>query len=407
MSNLNTCSLTEVALNAGGIDANFSPNGQFIIVTSNSGTAQLLDLYGDLVAELKADKDLKNVSEFGHLILGANFHQNRQLIVTGLTDGTARLCNFKGEELAVMRGHQGDVINANFTPDRRAIFTFSLDGTLRVWDLIGNNLLTIRQPTWRFAREENKLNGYYIREMMPHCCLSGDRKWAVFYGDEESQEPVELWDLLGNKIAVLQVEGEEILPPLAFAPDSNFLLTSCTDGSGRVWRLDGSLKKTIPEVNMGNNLSFSPDGKAIAFSRLRDLCLWDFDSGKQLQVREKVHDFGAIATVDFSPDGRYILTAGLNDGTVRLWDLFLEPVAVLHRGETLIEDLGDRVENSGEIVSAKFSPDGRYILAVSQKTVDASGYLLLWRVAEFLSEEKSDRDNSAESIPEKVGLGIM
>ena len=63
---------------------------------------------------------------------------------------------------------------------------------------------------------------------------------------------------------------------------------------------------------------------------------------------------------------------------MRLWDLFLEPVA--------------------------------------GKTVDASGYLSLWRVAEFLSEEKSDRfnknlgvdrDNLAENILEKVGLGIM
>ncbi len=396
MSNSNICSLTEVTLNAGGIDANWSKDGRFIIVTSNSDTAQLFDLNGEKVAELKVD----NNSNFGHFILVANFHPNRPLIVTGLTDGTARLWNFSGQELAVMRGHQGDVINASFTPDGSGVLTFSLDGTVRVWDLIGNNLVKIRQPSWRFAREENKLNGYYIREMMPHCCLSGDGKWAVFYGDEESQEPVELWDLQGNKIAVLQVEGEEILPPLGFAPDSSFLVTICTDGSARLWGLDGSLKKTIPGVNMGNNLSFSADGKTIAFSRLRNIYLWDLEEGKQLQVREKAQDFGAIATVDFSPNGGYILTAGLNDGTVRLWDLFLEPVAVLHRGEKLIEDLGDRVENSGDIVAAKFSPDGGYILAVSQKAIDASGYLFLWRVAEFLSEEKSDR--SCQSLPQLI-----
>lgn len=66
------------------------------------------------------------------------------------------------------------------------------------------------------------------------------------------------------------------------------------------------------------SVSFSPDGKYIATASLDNTArLWDV-TGKLIREFKGHQDW--VSSVSFSPDGKYIATAS-DDNTARLWDL--------------------------------------------------------------------------------------
>lgn len=380
MFSLDTPLVTEVTLQSFGIDASFSSDGQLIVVVSTSGISHLVDLKGSIQAELKAYEVRNDPYVHSHSFLTASFSPDGQSIITGLTDGTARLWDLNGNELLVLKGHQGDVVHAGFASQGSRIVTSSLDGTVRLWDLNGNQLTIVREPHQHFSQDEGQFDGYFIRHLTPQVSFSSDNQLIVFCSDEESQEPAELWDINGNKRATFQVKQEEVIRPTVFSPSSQTIVTNCTDGTVKLWSLEGTVLKTFPDVK-ASRLSFSPDGKLLAIaSAYGNMTLWDLESGHKLKEREKVHDFLNISALSFSPNGQLILTAGFNDATVKLWDLNLNEVSRLHRGANLIPDLSERVTDSGQIACAKFSPDGKYIVALSRQALSSPGYLMLWQV---------------------------
>jgi WD40 repeat protein len=73
---------------------------------------------------------------------------------------------------------------------------------------------------------------------------------------------------------------------------------------------------------------------------------WDLNTGWQLREL-KGHTY-AVFGLDYSPDGKYLVSASF-DGSVRLWDA--------EQGVEL-----DRVTGEGFAARAIFSPDGSHIL---------------------------------------------
>ena len=86
--------------------------------------------------------------------------------------------------------------------------------------------------------------------------------------------------------------------------------------------------------------------------------MWDL-TGKLIQ-EFKGHQ-GAVSSVSFSPDSKYIATASW-DNTARLWDL---------TGKLIQEFKG----HQGQLWSVSFSPDGKYIA-----TASGDNTARLWRI---------------------------
>lgn len=109
-----------------------------------------------------------------------------------------------------------------------------------------------------------------------------------------------------------------------------------------------------------NSVDFSPDGKRIITASDDGTArLWDL-SGKQL-VEFKGHQ-KPIRSVSFSLDGQHIATASA-DGTARLWDL---------NGKQLVEFK----EHQGEVNSVSISPDGKHLA-----TAGDDGTTRLWNLS--------------------------
>jgi WD40 repeat protein/tetratricopeptide (TPR) repeat protein len=167
--------------------------------------------------------------------------------------------------------------------------------------------------------------------------------------EQELPRPQQLW------------VHEDAVNETRFSPDGRRVLTAGDDGKVYLWDSETG-KEAIPPLNAGSSVIFAvfsrPDGRRIAAAGRDDMVrIWDSrDSGASPVV---LIPGGKLRWLDFSPDGRQIVTA--SGKTARVWDTAT--------GKALPEEL----PHSGAVNMALFSPDGRRLA-----TAGDDGQVHLW-----------------------------
>jgi WD40 repeat protein len=90
-------------------------------------------------------------------------------------------------------------------------------------------------------------------------------------------------------------------------------VTICDVPSGKeraTWRAHAHLVE---------GLTVSPDGRFLATVGEGLVRLWDMADRTELATL--IGHRGIVSTAAFTPDGAHLATAGLDDSTVRIWDL--------------------------------------------------------------------------------------
>lgn len=242
----------------------------------------------------------------------------------------------------------------------------------------------------------------------------GGHRWAIIERLEGAtpRDILALWSREGQGWRQFDLPHPALVMQAAFNADESKLTTVCRDGNARIWRTsDGSLERTVPlpgtitasDSSVVNGSALRPDGGAILapvmddHGQLTQWQLFDLASGQfagkpfpasYLRLSNKIafspdgtrlgsvgedqcgtiidlltgkltgpsfKHGGSLFDLDWSPDGKRLLTAGLHPAA-KLWDGVT--------GERLLRSMqiGDKPTRA-----ARWSADGRCIITRSDE----------------------------------------
>jgi WD40 repeat protein/serine/threonine protein kinase len=369
-----------------------SPDGR-LIVTGSTFPDDAVRIW-----ELDSGALLAVLDGHGNAVTSVVFSPDGAHVLSSSLDRTLRVWDVAGRrQVTVMRGHTGSITQAIFHPGGTRVISASIDGTLRLWDAAEGELVEVLRGhtekvwgcafsangnllascsydrtvrLWDLQRIESTgvLRGH--KATVYDVAFSADGRHVVSTAWDNSTR---LWDATtGSQIALFKGPGNteptesdsnwehrtgygDYMLSLAFSPDGTRLATGSRDAQVQLWDVPASkLTTTVQLPGEGaDSLAFSPDGKLLAAALRKPFgpdsdghcgtCLLDALTGET--VRTLTGHTDLVLAVRFSPDGRHLVSAGL-DKTFRVWNTAT--------GECLAELTG----HSDRINAVAFNPRG-------------------------------------------------
>ena len=329
----------------------FSPDGKYVATGGDDKTIKLWE-----VSTKKVIKTLK-----GHIseVTAVAFSPDGKYIVSGDDNGTLKFWDIATTS-ALLTLYEKDSAKANsvvFSPDGRHVVSGDDHGALKFWDLSKkSNIKTFRRSSSiAFKSAAFSPDGRYV--------VSG----SVF-------GHLKLWDIkTGMEIKSFIGGHVKDVKSIAFSPDGRYIVSGDHSGVIKLWDVSaGKEVKNFEAHREIEGLTFSPDGKhVVSLSGSSDqILIWDISTGMKVRTIED----NDIASFAISPDGRYIATgSGIYTKKFgKLWDFYSGRKIkdlTFRKGRDIF---GDTVYISSD--SLDFSPDGRYV--VSSYYIDHEFYLL-------------------------------
>ena len=254
-----------------------------------------------------------------------------RLAATGTRNGTVRLWSTKtGRPLRQLVGHELSVPAVAFSPDSKLVATGSADFTARLW-----------------RTEDGSLVAVLVGHNNPVTTVAFDpRGDLVATGSRD--RTVRIWGTEVGKPYLVLRGHEDSVNRVRFSPDGSELLSVSSDGTERVWD-----PKPEPRLRLVRRARAPEPGPRVALAggkraeaRGNIVVVRDLGTGKE--VRLQGHD-ATIRAVNFDRSGKLLATAS-EDHDARIWDADTgEPLQTL-RGQ------------GGAVNDANFSPDGRWVV---------------------------------------------
>lgn len=273
--------------------------------------------------------ELNRLEAHTNVVEDVNFSADGKLIASASGDGTVILWGSDGRLIKILKGHKTRVISVTINPVNKIIASGDANGIIKFWNQYGQELKSFQG------------HGTYISSIR----FSPDGKTVVSGAWDTTTK---LWDLQGKVIKNLKLQINDI----SFSPDGRKIAFACGGGDNtvKVWNIDSQELKTIGKHNhYVNSVAFSPDGKMVASASSDETVkLWSLE-GQQLRTFKGHENY--VNSVAFSHRGN-IFASSSGDGTVRVWNL---------NGQQLKTFKGHKEA----VNKVAFSPDGKIISSAS------------------------------------------
>jgi WD40 repeat protein len=348
----------------------FSPDGELLACGGGGGLSLLNARSGEVVKQISKKT-----------MIDTAYSPDGKYILSSSYDETARLWDVQsGLEIRAFEGHKDDILSLAFSPDGQQIITGSADFTVKLWDVEGGT----------------EVQSYEGRSASVNSILYSPSGRFIISGSAD--KTIKIWDLMNaRQDTVLSGHSEEV-SSVAVSSDGRQIISLAYDKKMTLW--DAVKKEKLRDVRddlySAGSVSISPNDSYIIVGKgLRGPKLFDLESGTEIrEFAGKAHFYihksagtsvqkeearFTILSASFSPDGKYIVS-GTDDGTLRLWD-------TKHS-----EEIYSIIAHSDDINAAIWSYDGRYIFSgSSDKTIK------MWRFVEDVGFFKLEKTFETES----------
>jgi len=349
-------------LDAPVLDAKFTPNGENIILTVGDSSIRIFDMEANQLISSKTTNCIINDINFspdGKMILAAGNDKNIYI-----------LSSLDLKTIKILKGHNLGVSEVKFSSDQKIIYSISDDKTIRSWAFLGlqeGELRRFDQTVYSasYSEEGDKilsatqdmavlwgLDGRNIQTFSGHkdqvfsAVFSPDYKYVLTSGSDSTAR---VYKMDGKNILILKHKSQVF--KAIYTPNGKFILTACQDGNAYIWTIDG-VKKTI--IKSGQDLVYStaisPDGKTIITAGADNTVkIWNFEG--ELKKTLKIHK-DIVMDVAISPNGKYFASCS-RDNTAIIWKLDGDFMCQLSGHEDIVN-------------SVEFSPDSKNVITASR-----------------------------------------
>jgi WD40 repeat protein len=272
-ANLKIETLRLKQLEVPNMEANYSPDGKWIVTVGSNGQVLVYNA---------STGDVVNDGLYG---FSASFDpQDSQRVVT--VDGNALVWTLGQDEPFAIGGDETFDL-AIFSPDGGTILASSFNGT-KLWDSRSGDLLLDLGTGTSDAQ------------------FSPDGKWIAASSGNYAQ----MWDAkTGEWVGDLVGHTDNVLA-VAFSHDGKYIYTGSYDNTIRKWNAETGEVLLVMTGHTGRvfDLDVSPDGALVASASAdATVRVWDAETGKEIYTYRG--NSGDANSVAFSPDGKKVLTA--------------------------------------------------------------------------------------------------
>ncbi len=188
-----------------------------------------------------------NTTKLGLVI----FSRDSRMLATTSNDRTIKIWYANGNLKAVLKGDSAQIIKITFSADSQKLVAVSEDNT-KTWQVDGKLIQTLPGE----SSKVNKVDNHTIVTTV----LSFD---GTMIAVVDAGVTARILAKDGKQLSILKHPSR--VTNVSFSPDRQILVSASADKMVRLWKIDGTLLKTLKgHKSAVQSASFSPDGKTIA-----------------------------------------------------------------------------------------------------------------------------------------------